>query len=60
MAIFKCLVTSNYGKKGELVDVKGLEHEKMSDRQKVVLTPYVEKAPKVVESKVDDKSTAKK
>jgi len=51
MAIFKCLVTSNYGTKGELVDVKGVEHDKLSARQADILKPHVDVKPKVVETK---------
>lgn len=50
MAIFKCKVGSNYGKRNELVDLKGVKHDELTDRQKQLLEPHKEQSVKVVDS----------
>jgi hypothetical protein len=55
MAIFKCKVGSNYGKRNELVDLKGVNHDALTDRQKQLLEPHVEQKAKVVETKTTKK-----
>lgn len=49
--LFKCLVGSNYGSKGEVVDIEGLKHDALTERQKALLAPEESKKPRKVSSK---------
>lgn len=53
-AKFIVKAAGSYGKRGTVV---ALDTDKLTDRQKVMLEPYVE--PKVTEIKTDDKPAAK-
>lgn len=48
MAKFVCKVRSNYGSRGEVVEIKGLDAEALTDRQKNLLKPHEEQV-KVLE-----------